>query len=167
MAKFDKRSEILGERRDENMKFTEDGNAGGATKKVLVDDAAFNKVHSADNMNCKSPELESMFDIEDLEVDNYIHTAEETQYKTIIQEELNREYVEEQLAKEAVAAAAKEAYEEHLRNCPKDMEDARKLAADVAVAMEQTKKERRQRRALQQRLKMPLLLKLLQRQHAK
>lgn len=48
--------------------------------------------------------------------------------------------IQEQLAKEAAAAAAKEAYEAHLRNCPEDMEDARKLAADVAAAMQQSKK---------------------------
>lgn len=136
---YDKSSEIPGESRDENLQSTEDGNAGGATKHVPIDDA--------DNMSCKSPESETLSDIEDLEVDNYIHTAEETQYKKIIWEELNREYVEEQLAKEAAAAAAKEAYEAHLRNCPEDMEDARKLAADVAAAMEQSKKERRQKRA--------------------
>ncbi|KAK1359697.1 Transcription factor IIIB 90 kDa subunit [Heracleum sosnowskyi] len=141
---YDKRSEISGGRRDENMQFTEADNAGGATKQVPVDDAAPSKFDGADNMNCKLPESETLSDIEDLELDNYIHTAEETQYKKIIWEELNREYVEEQLAKEAAAAAAKEAYEAHLRNCP---EEARKLAADVAAAMEQTKKERRQKRA--------------------
>ncbi|WOH11691.1 hypothetical protein DCAR_0831181 [Daucus carota subsp. sativus] len=114
---------------------------------VPIDDASYSKLQGADYISAESPASETLSDIEDLEVDNYIHTAEEMQYKKIIWEELNREYVEEQLAKEAAAAAAKEACEAHMRNCPEDMEDARKLAAEVAAAMEQSKKERRQKRA--------------------
>nr|XP_017246813.1 PREDICTED: transcription factor IIIB 90 kDa subunit-like isoform X4 [Daucus carota subsp. sativus] len=146
-VKYDKRSEIPGESRDENLHSSEDVNAGGATKEVPIDDASYSKLQGADYISAESPASETLSDIEDLEVDNYIHTAEEMQYKKIIWEELNREYVEEQLAKEAAAAAAKEACEAHMRNCPEDMEDARKLAAEVAAAMEQSKKERRQKRA--------------------
>ncbi|XP_063938577.1 uncharacterized protein LOC135148223 isoform X3 [Daucus carota subsp. sativus] len=146
-VKYDKRSEIPGESRDENLHSSEHVNAGGATKEVPIDDASYSKLQGADYISAESPASETLSDIEDLEVDNYIHTAEEMQYKKIIWEELNREYVEEQLAKEAAAAAAKEACEAHMRNCPEDMEDARKLAAEVAAAMEQSKKERRQKRA--------------------
>ncbi|WOH11331.1 hypothetical protein DCAR_0830812 [Daucus carota subsp. sativus] len=138
---------IPGESRDENLHSSEHVNAGGATKEVPIDDASYSKLQGADYISAESPASETLSDIEDLEVDNYIHTAEEMQYKKIIWEELNREYVEEQLAKEAAAAAAKEACEAHMRNCPEDMEDARKLAAEVAAAMEQSKKERRQKRA--------------------
>ncbi|ONM52774.1 hypothetical protein ZEAMMB73_Zm00001d019350 [Zea mays] len=38
------------------------------------------------------------------EVDGYFHNEEETQYKKIIWEEMNKEYLEEQAAKEALAA---------------------------------------------------------------
>uniref|UniRef100_A0A0D9WEY2 Cyclin-like domain-containing protein n=1 Tax=Leersia perrieri TaxID=77586 RepID=A0A0D9WEY2_9ORYZ len=48
-------------------------------------------------------EPESLSDIDDVEVDGYLHN-EETQYKKIIWEEMNREYLEEQAAKEALAA---------------------------------------------------------------
>ncbi|XP_037404445.1 transcription factor IIIB 90 kDa subunit-like isoform X2 [Triticum dicoccoides] len=47
---------------------------------------------------------ESFSDIDDLEVDGYLHNEEETQYKKIIWEEMNKEYLEEQAAKEALAA---------------------------------------------------------------
>ncbi|XP_063938580.1 uncharacterized protein LOC135148319 isoform X2 [Daucus carota subsp. sativus] len=133
--------------KDENLHSSEHVNAGGATKEVPIDDASYSKLQGTDYKCAESPASETLSDIEDLEVDNYIHTAEEMQYKKIIWEELNREYVEEQLAKEAAAAAAKEACEAHMRNCPEDMEDARKLAAEVAAAMEQSKKERRQKSA--------------------
>uniref|UniRef100_A0ACD5U6L8 Uncharacterized protein n=1 Tax=Avena sativa TaxID=4498 RepID=A0ACD5U6L8_AVESA len=47
---------------------------------------------------------ESFSDIDDVEVDGYLHNEEETQYKKIIWEEMNKEYLEEQAAKEALAA---------------------------------------------------------------
>lgn len=62
---------------------------------------------------CKDPEgangkadvdPESLSDIDDVEVDGYLHNEEETQYKKIIWEEMNKEYLEEQAAKEALAA---------------------------------------------------------------
>ncbi|KAK3000303.1 hypothetical protein RJ639_020952 [Escallonia herrerae] len=80
-------------------------------------------------------------------VDGYIHNEEEKHYKKIIWEEMNREYVEEQAAKEAAAAAAKEAYEANFRNCPEDMEAAREFAAAAAAAAMKLKKERQQKRA--------------------
>uniref|UniRef100_A0A0D9VP93 Cyclin-like domain-containing protein n=1 Tax=Leersia perrieri TaxID=77586 RepID=A0A0D9VP93_9ORYZ len=49
-------------------------------------------------------EPESLSDIDDVEVDGYLHNEEETQYKKIIWEEMNKEYLEEQAAKEALAA---------------------------------------------------------------
>ncbi|BAF17061.1 transcription factor IIIB 60 kDa subunit isoform X1 [Oryza sativa Japonica Group] len=47
---------------------------------------------------------ESLSDIDDAEVDGYLHNEEETQYKKIIWEEMNKEYLEEQAAKAALAA---------------------------------------------------------------
>lgn len=46
--------------------------SGGATKHVPIDNAAFSKFHDADNMNSKSPESETLSDIEDLEVCNFL-----------------------------------------------------------------------------------------------
>lgn len=47
---------------------------------------------------------ESLSDIDDVEVDWYLHNEEEKKYKKIIWEEMNKEYLEEQAAKEALAA---------------------------------------------------------------
>ncbi|KAL6619996.1 hypothetical protein ACP70R_035135 [Stipagrostis hirtigluma subsp. patula] len=47
---------------------------------------------------------ESLSDIDDVEVEGYLHNEEETQYKKVIWEEMNKEYLEEQAAKEALAA---------------------------------------------------------------
>ncbi|CAM0951389.1 unnamed protein product [Alopecurus aequalis] len=47
---------------------------------------------------------ENLSDIDDVEVEGYLHNEEETQNKKIIWEELNKEYLEEQAAKEALAA---------------------------------------------------------------
>ncbi|CAD6333024.1 unnamed protein product [Miscanthus lutarioriparius] len=55
--------------------------------------------------NCEgNADPESLSDIDDVEVDWYLHNEEETQYKKIIWEEMNKEYLEEQAAKEALAA---------------------------------------------------------------
>ncbi|KAM0853756.1 hypothetical protein ACQ4PT_050873 [Festuca glaucescens] len=47
---------------------------------------------------------ENLSDIDDAEVDGYLNNEEETQNKKIIWEEMNKEYLEEQTAKEALAA---------------------------------------------------------------
>ncbi|KAG2534315.1 hypothetical protein PVAP13_9NG281746 [Panicum virgatum] len=55
--------------------------------------------------NCEGDaDPENLSDIDDVEVDWYLHNEEETQYKKIIWEEMNKEYLEEQAAKEALAA---------------------------------------------------------------
>ncbi|XP_066362342.1 transcription factor IIIB 60 kDa subunit [Miscanthus floridulus] len=55
--------------------------------------------------NCEGDaDPESLSDIDDVEVDWYLHNEEERQYKKIIWEEMNKEYLEEQAAKEALAA---------------------------------------------------------------
>ncbi|KAG6421257.1 hypothetical protein SASPL_117807 [Salvia splendens] len=109
-------------------------------------------------------ESESLSDIDDFEdvvpdfftvelkhkysqVDVYINTEEEKILKTTVWEEINREYLEEQKAKEAAAVAAKKAYEASLANCSGDVEGARKLAEAAAAAAAQIRKEKRQKRA--------------------
>ncbi|XP_020245720.1 transcription factor IIIB 60 kDa subunit isoform X2 [Asparagus officinalis] len=55
---------------------------------------------------------ESLSDIDDVEVNGYLHNEEEKRLKTIIWEEMNKEYLEEQAAKEA----AEEYRKAHLGN---------------------------------------------------
>ncbi|KAH6772246.1 hypothetical protein C2S51_010650 [Perilla frutescens var. frutescens] len=92
-------------------------------------------------------ESESLSDIDDTEVDVYINTEEEKNLKTTVWEEINREYLEEQAAKEAATLAAKKAFEAKFSNCSEDVETARKLAAAAAAAVAQSRKEKRQKRA--------------------
>ncbi|KAH9728669.1 Cyclin/Brf1-like TBP-binding protein [Citrus sinensis] len=86
-------------------------------------------------------------DIDDFEVDGYLHNEEEKHYKKIIWEEMNREYLEEQAAKEAAAAAAKAALEASYKNCPEGLQAAQELAAAAAAAVAKSRKEKQQKRA--------------------
>ncbi|CAA6668715.1 unnamed protein product [Spirodela intermedia] len=90
---------------------------------------------------------ESLSDIDDIEVSGYLHSEEEKQLKKIIWEKMNKEYLEEQAAKEAASAAAKEAYEAAFGNCSDEIRAAQELAAAAAEAAAKTRKERRQKRA--------------------
>ncbi|KAH6772247.1 hypothetical protein C2S51_010651 [Perilla frutescens var. frutescens] len=78
----------------------------------------------------------NLSDIDDPEVDACILDDKEKKYKTIVWEEMNKEYLEEQAEKEA----AKKAFETILSN---SSEDARKQLLLAA----QNRKEKRQRRA--------------------
>ncbi|KAG6424288.1 hypothetical protein SASPL_114703 [Salvia splendens] len=75
-----------------------------------------------------------------LQVDVYINTEEEKNLKTTVWEEINREYLEEQKAKEAAAVVAKKAYEASFANCSGDVEGARKLAEAAAAAAAQIRR---------------------------
>ncbi|KAL2464255.1 Cyclin/Brf1-like TBP-binding protein [Forsythia ovata] len=125
---------------DENLQSVESESIGAAAHHKM-DDSANEKTHGVDIAH---EESESLSDIDDLEVDGYLHSEEEKRYKKIIWEEMNKEYLEEQAAKEAAALAAKKAYEANFQNCP---EDAQKLAAAAAAAVAKSKKERQQKRA--------------------
>ncbi|KAL8460146.1 hypothetical protein ACS0TY_031887 [Phlomoides rotata] len=92
-------------------------------------------------------ESETLSDIDDIEVDIYLHNEEEKQLKKIIWEELNKEYLEEQAEKEAAAKAAKEAHEAKFANCSEDYKAAQELHAAAAAAVAKSKKEKRQKRA--------------------
>ncbi|XP_055823361.1 uncharacterized protein LOC129891904 [Solanum dulcamara] len=56
---------------------------------------------------------------------------------------MNREYLEEQAAKEAAALEAKKHHEFILANCP---EDVQKFAAATAASVAKSKKEKQQKR---------------------
>ncbi|RCV22928.1 hypothetical protein SEVIR_4G271900v4 [Setaria viridis] len=71
----------------------------------LTNDSEVSKDPEGGGENCEGDaDPESLSDIDDVEVDWYLHNEEETQYKKIIWEEMNKEYLEEQAAKEALAA---------------------------------------------------------------
>ncbi|KAF8670995.1 hypothetical protein HU200_050271 [Digitaria exilis] len=71
----------------------------------LTNDSVLSKDAEGGDENCEGDaDPESLSDIDDVEVDWYLHNEEETQYKKIIWEEMNKEYLEEQAAKEALAA---------------------------------------------------------------
>lgn len=73
-------------------------------------------------------ELESLSDIDDNEVDRYLHKEEEKHYKKIIWEALNKDYLEQQATKEADAVAAKKAFEANFCGRPEELQAAWKLA---------------------------------------
>lgn len=71
----------------------------------LINDSVPPKDPEDGGENCEgNADPESLSDIDDVEVDWYLHNEEETQYKKLIWEEMNKEYLEEQAAKEALAA---------------------------------------------------------------
>ncbi|XP_039684017.1 transcription factor IIIB 90 kDa subunit isoform X2 [Medicago truncatula] len=84
-------------------------------------------------------------DIDDQEVDAFLFNEEEKSYRKIIWENQNREYLEEQAAKEAAAAAQKKIYEANLENCPVE---SRELYESTTASVAKTRKEK-QRRAQQ------------------
>ncbi|XP_072971073.1 uncharacterized protein [Typha angustifolia] len=81
-------------------------------------------------------ELGSFSEIDDVEVDRYLHTKEEKYYKRIIWEKLHKEYLEEQTAKES--SIIREI--KFLNNCSKD-------AQLHATASTKTRKERKRKLA--------------------
>ncbi|KAK0601930.1 hypothetical protein LWI29_028871 [Acer saccharum] len=118
---------------------------GPGAKQPEINKGVYDKSPGAgDDANTEtSDESEDNFsDIDDFEVDDYLHNEEEKRYKKIIWEEMNREYLEEQAAKEAAAAAAKEAFEANYKDCPEGLKAAQELAAAVA----KSKKEKQQKR---------------------
>ncbi|KAK7336312.1 hypothetical protein VNO77_16849 [Canavalia gladiata] len=95
----------------------------------------------------RADESGNFSDIDDQEVDGYLNSEAEKQYKKIIWENVNREYLEEQAAKEAAAAAAQKAFEANFENCSEDVLQARLLAQSAAEAVAKSRKEMKQKRA--------------------
>ncbi|GAB2262647.1 hypothetical protein Droror1_Dr00003644 [Drosera rotundifolia] len=87
-------------------------------------------------------ESEIFSDVDDSEVDHYLHTEEEKILKKRIWEAVNWEYLEEQAAKEA-AAAAREA---NFQGCSEEDLAKRDLVAQTAAALALSRKEKRERR---------------------
>ncbi|GMJ11287.1 hypothetical protein like AT3G09360 [Hibiscus trionum] len=119
-----------------------------ATNKAAIDDDDNNKLPGDDGSDDES---DNFSDIDDFEVEGYLHNEEEKRFKKIIWEEMNREYLEEQAAKEAAAAAAKEALMANYDKCPEDFQAAQELAAAAAEAVAKSRKERQQKRAAEEK----------------
>ncbi|XAR72590.1 hypothetical protein NMG60_11019287 [Bertholletia excelsa] len=138
--------------------FTKPGNSvsGAATDRVALDEYTYDKVPGGDDMTNKAcDEPESFSDIDDIEVDGYLHNEEEKHLKKIIWEEMNREYIEEQAAKKSAAAAAKKAYEAKFSNCPEEMQPAQELAAAAAAPVAKSRKGRQQKGSAEARNSSP------------
>ncbi|KAK6151417.1 hypothetical protein DH2020_014052 [Rehmannia glutinosa] len=114
----------------------------------IIHDSSNDRIHAAD---ATFEESDSLSDIDDIEVEFYLHSEEEKKFKKIIWEEMNKEYLEEQAAKEAAAIAAKKAYEANLSNCSGDVQAAQKLSAAAAAAVAKSRKERQQKRAAEEK----------------
>ncbi|XP_027158860.1 transcription factor IIIB 60 kDa subunit-like isoform X2 [Coffea eugenioides] len=94
-----------------------------------------------DDIPSVTDETDNLSDIDDVEVNSYLNSKEESHYKKIIWEQMNKEYVKEQAAKEAAAA---------LRDCGEVTDDvlaARKLAAAAAAAVAKSRDQQKLKRA--------------------
>lgn len=89
-------------------------------------------------------ETDTLSDIDDLEVSCYLHNEEESRLKKILWEHLNKEYMQEQAAKEAAAAAARKLY----TGTPEEQQKAQELAAAAAKLVANKKAKDKQKRAL-------------------
>ncbi|OAY74003.1 Transcription factor IIIB 90 kDa subunit [Ananas comosus] len=96
-----------------------------------VDASAQSENESQDQNEAAVDEPETFSDIDDAEVDGYLHNEEEKHFKKIIWEDMNKEYLQEQAAKEAAAAAA-------------ELEDF--VNSSDGAQEKKAKKERKQRR---------------------
>ncbi|XP_031260275.1 transcription factor IIIB 60 kDa subunit isoform X2 [Pistacia vera] len=121
--------------------------SGAGTKQATSNGDDYNKSPGHDSGTEASDESDNFSDIDDLEVDAYLHNEEEQHLKKIIWEEMNREYLEEQAAKEAAAAAAREAFEASFNGNPEELKAARELAAAAQANVAKYKKEKQQKRA--------------------
>ncbi|XP_031391466.1 transcription factor IIIB 60 kDa subunit-like [Punica granatum] len=119
-------------------------------------DGGLDGSHREDNMTTNAgDESDSLSDIDDVEVDGYLHNEEEKNYKKIIWEKMNREYLEEQAAKEAAAAAAREACATNFKGTPEELQAAQELATATAAALAKAKKEKKQIRAAEEKNATP------------
>ncbi|KAI5073301.1 hypothetical protein GOP47_0011314 [Adiantum capillus-veneris] len=89
---------------------------------------------------------DTLSDIDDDEVDGYLHNQEEIRLKTIIWTEMNKEYLEEQQAKQDALAASQAAHAAALAAGDSDSASAIELAAAAAAAVAELRKDRKRKR---------------------
>ncbi|KNA25563.1 hypothetical protein SOVF_005580 isoform A [Spinacia oleracea] len=120
--------------------------AGVKAQHKSVDDVG-EEAGKTDSMGIEGGESDNFSDIDDDEVDGYLNNEEETHYKKIIWEQLNREYLEEQAAKEAEAAAAEALQLAKFEKGSAEWLDAKRLVDKAAANYAASKKGRQQKRA--------------------
>lgn len=86
-------------------------------------------------------ETDTLDDIDDSEVNCYINNPKETHYRKIIWEEVNKEYMQEQAAKEAAAAAARMLY----NGTPEQIREAQAMAEAAAKLASKRENDKRKR----------------------
>lgn len=135
----------------ESLPSKEHESTGVAAGHQAVDMSSCNEPNELENSADNDPE--SLSDIDDVEVDGYLHNEEEKRLKKILWEEMNKEYLEEQAAKEAAAAATKEAHKARLGNLSEDnLTEWEQATTGEAV---KSKKKRKQRPAEEARNSTP------------
>ncbi|XP_023894352.1 uncharacterized protein LOC112006300 isoform X5 [Quercus suber] len=129
------------ENENEQLNRWENGSNSAATGDQIEVDGVSDKFQkSKDTSSITDDESDGLSDIDDVEVDGYLNNDEETRYKTIIWEEMNKEYLEEQAA---AAAAKMEASQVDLENCSDELRAAHELAAAASAAVAKSRKERK------------------------
>ncbi|KAM3747382.1 hypothetical protein ACB098_05G030700 [Castanea mollissima] len=129
------------ENENEQLNQRENGSNSAATGDQIEGDGVSDKFQkSKDSSSITDDESDGLSDIDDVEVDGYLNNDEETRYKTIIWEEMNKEYLEEQAA---AAAAKMEASQVDLENCSDELRAAHEFAAAAAAAVAKSRKERK------------------------
>ncbi|KAM3699516.1 hypothetical protein ACJW31_05G031300 [Castanea mollissima] len=126
------------ENENEQLNQRENGSNSAATGDQIEGDGVSDKFQkSKDSSSITDDESDGLSDIDDVEVDGYLNNDEETRYKTIIWEEMNKEYLEEQAA---AAAAKMEASQVDLENCSDELRAAHEFAAAAAAAVAKSRK---------------------------
>ncbi|XP_021725776.1 transcription factor IIIB 90 kDa subunit-like isoform X1 [Chenopodium quinoa] len=119
--------------------------AGVRTQHEAVDDGG-EEYFKSDYMGVEGDESGNLSDIDDDEVAGYLYNEEQMLCKKQIWEGLNQEYLQEQAAKEA-EAAAREAMMAKFENGSAQALDAKKLADEAAANYAKLKKGRQLKRA--------------------
>ncbi|KAK4591012.1 hypothetical protein RGQ29_021269 [Quercus rubra] len=128
------------ENENEQLNQRENGSNSATGDQIEVDGVSDKFQKSKDASSITDDESDGLSDIDDVEVDGYLNNDEETRYKTIIWEEMNKEYLEEQAA---AAAAKMEASQVDLENCSDELRAAHEFAAAAAAAVAKSRKERK------------------------
>ncbi|KAM3747381.1 hypothetical protein ACB098_05G030700 [Castanea mollissima] len=128
------------ENENEQLNQRENGSNSATGDQIEGDGVSDKFQKSKDSSSITDDESDGLSDIDDVEVDGYLNNDEETRYKTIIWEEMNKEYLEEQAA---AAAAKMEASQVDLENCSDELRAAHEFAAAAAAAVAKSRKERK------------------------
>ncbi|XP_030971581.1 transcription factor IIIB 90 kDa subunit-like isoform X2 [Quercus lobata] len=128
------------ENENEQLNQRENGSNSATGDQIEVDGVSDKFQKSKEASSITDDESDGLSDIDDVEVDGYLNNDEETRYKTIIWEEMNKEYLEEQAA---AAAAKMEASQVDLENCSDELRAAHEFAAAAAAAVAKSRKERK------------------------